>query len=76
MGSQLWGAIVEVDNRAGGTMAVPGRRVAVDAAVTLPGEHNVKLLAERKMDPALIQELRQREILLSRNSLRGEFDEA
>ena len=78
-----WGAIVEVDNRAGGTMRMPGPPWRFSGA-TLPqpgvpafqGEHNVELLAERNMDPALIQELRQRKILLSRNSLRGEFDEA
>jgi hypothetical protein len=38
------------------------------------GEHNVELLTERNVDPELIQELRQRRVLLSRRSLRGEFD--
>jgi CoA:oxalate CoA-transferase len=39
------------------------------------GEHNVELLTEHNVDPGLIEELRQRRVLLSRRSLRGEFDE-
>jgi hypothetical protein len=39
------------------------------------GEHNVELLAERNIDPALIQSLRERQILLSRRTARGAFDE-
>jgi hypothetical protein len=39
------------------------------------GEHNIELLMERNVDPAMIHELRQRKILLSRKSLRGDFDE-
>ncbi|WP_341315428.1 CoA transferase [Paraburkholderia sp. IMGN_8] len=78
-----WGAIVEVDNREGGTMRMPGAPWRFSGATLPPpgipafqGEHNVELLAERNMDPAVIQELRQRKILLSRKSLRGDFDEA
>lgn len=78
-----WGAIVEVDDRSGGTMRMPGAPWRFSAATLPPpgipafqGEHNVELLKERKLDPALIQELRERRILLSRSSLRGEFDEA
>lgn len=77
-----WGAIVEVDDRNGGTMRMPGAPWRFSTA-TLPkpgspafqGEHNVELLSERGIDPALIQELRQRRVLLSRRSLRGEFDQ-
>jgi CoA:oxalate CoA-transferase len=76
-----WGAIVEVDDRSGGTMRMPGAPWRFSGA-TLPkpgipafqGEHNVELLAERGVDPARIEALRQRRILLSRRSLRGEFD--
>ncbi|QBR01394.1 CaiB/BaiF CoA transferase family protein [Paraburkholderia pallida] len=76
-----WGAIVEVDDRNGGTMRMPGSPWRFSGA-TLPapgipafqGEHNIELLTERNVDPALIQELRERRILLSRNSLRGDFD--
>ncbi|WP_233889779.1 CaiB/BaiF CoA transferase family protein [Paraburkholderia flagellata] len=76
-----WGAIVEIDDRTGGTMRMPGPPWRFSGA-TLPapgipafqGEHNVELLTEREVDPALIQELRERRILLSRRSLRGEFD--
>ncbi|WP_028219594.1 CaiB/BaiF CoA transferase family protein [Paraburkholderia oxyphila] len=76
-----WGAIVEVDDRNGGTMRMPGSPWRFSGA-TLPapgipafqGEHNIELLTERNVDPALIQALRERRILLSRNSLRGDFD--
>ncbi|MFD1559418.1 CaiB/BaiF CoA transferase family protein [Paraburkholderia silviterrae] len=76
-----WGAIVEVDDRNGGTMRMPGSPWRFSGA-TLPapgipafqGEHNIELLTERNVDPALIQELRERRILLSRRSLRGDFD--
>ena len=76
-----WGAIVQVDDRSGGTMRMPGAPWRFSSATLPPpgipafqGEHNVELLAERNVDPALIEELRQRRVLLSRRSLRGEFD--
>jgi CoA:oxalate CoA-transferase len=70
-----------VDDRSGGTLRMPGSPWRFSGA-TLPkpgipafqGEHNVELLAERGVDPALIQKLRERQILLSRRSLRGDFD--
>jgi crotonobetainyl-CoA:carnitine CoA-transferase CaiB-like acyl-CoA transferase len=80
--AQDWGAIVEVDDRSGGTMRMPGAPWRFSSATLPPagvpafqGEHNIELLAERNVDPALIEELRQRRVLLSRRSLRGEFDE-
>ncbi len=81
--AQHWGAIVEVDDRTGGTMRMPGPPWRFSTA-TLPapgvpafqGEHNIELLSERNMEPAKIQSLRERRILLSRKSLRGDFDEA
>jgi crotonobetainyl-CoA:carnitine CoA-transferase CaiB-like acyl-CoA transferase len=80
--AEHWGAIVNVDDRSGGTMRMPGTPWRFSGA-DLPapgipafqGEHNIELLKERNVDPALIEQLRQRRILLSRRSLRGEFDE-
>jgi len=81
--AEHWGAIVDVDDRNGGTMRMPGAPWRFSSA-TLPapgipafqGEHNIELLTERKVSPDVIQSLRKRRILLSRRSLRGEFDEA
>jgi crotonobetainyl-CoA:carnitine CoA-transferase CaiB-like acyl-CoA transferase len=80
--AQDWGAIVQVDDRSGGTMRMPGVPWRFSGATLPPpgvpafqGEHNVEVLAERNVDPALIDELRHRRVLLSRRSLRGEFDE-
>ncbi|MGO4307554.1 CaiB/BaiF CoA transferase family protein [Cupriavidus sp. RAF12] len=81
--AEHWGAIVEIDDRIGGTMRMPGPPWRFSTA-TLPapgvpafqGEHNIELLTEREIDPDTIQSLRKRRILLSRKSLRGEFDEA
>jgi crotonobetainyl-CoA:carnitine CoA-transferase CaiB-like acyl-CoA transferase len=78
-----WGAVVHVDDRSGGTMRMPGVPWRFSGA-TLPspgipafqGEHNVEILTERNVDPELIQELRQRRVLLSRKTMRGDFDAA
>ncbi|MFM0162299.1 Crotonobetainyl-CoA:carnitine CoA-transferase CaiB [Burkholderia sp. GAS332] len=76
-----WGAIVEVDDRSGGTMRMPGPPWRFSTATLPPpgipafqGEHNVELLAERNIDPAFIQALRERRVLLSRRSIREDFD--
>jgi CoA:oxalate CoA-transferase len=76
-----WGAIVNIDDRSGGTMRMPGPPWRFSDATLPPpgipafqGEHNVELLTEHNVDPELIEELRQRRVLLSRRSLRGEFD--
>jgi crotonobetainyl-CoA:carnitine CoA-transferase CaiB-like acyl-CoA transferase len=78
-----WGAIVHVDDRSGGTLRMPGNPWRFSAATLPPlgvpafqGEHNVELLTERNIDPAYIQQLRERRVLLSRRSLRGDFDAA
>jgi CoA:oxalate CoA-transferase len=76
-----WGAVVEVDNRGGGTMRMPGVPWRFSES-TLPapgipafqGEHNVELLTERQVDPAVIEDLRQRRVLLSRRAARGAYD--
>jgi len=80
--AEHWGAVVEVDDREGGTMRLPGPPWRFSGATLPPpgvpafqGEHNVELLAERNIDPALIQSLRERQILLSRRTARGAFDE-
>lgn len=81
--AEHWGAVVEVDDRTGGTMRMPGPPWRFSTA-TLPapgipafqGEHNIELLSERNIDPATIQSLRERRVLVSRKSLRGDFDAA
>jgi crotonobetainyl-CoA:carnitine CoA-transferase CaiB-like acyl-CoA transferase len=77
-----WGAIVEVDDRAGGTLRMPGPPWRFSGATLPPpgapafqGEHNVELLAERNIDPSVILSLRKRGVLLSRRTPRGAFDE-
>lgn len=76
-----WGAVVEVDDRGGSTVRMPGPPWRFSES-TLPspgipafqGEHNVELLMERKVDAALIEDLRERRVLLSRRSPRGAYD--
>ena len=77
-----WGAIVNVDDRSGGTMRMPGPPWRFSHATLPPpgipafqGEHNVELLTEHNVDPATILSLRKRRVLLSRRTPRGEFDE-
>ncbi len=76
-----WGAVVEVDNRGGGTMRMPGAPWRFSESVLPPpgipafqGEHNAEILSERNVDPALIEDLRTRRVLLSRRSPRGAYD--
>ena len=76
-----WGAVVEVNDRGGGTVRMPGPPWRFSRS-TLPspglpayqGEHNVELLAERSVSQAVIEDLRQRRVLLSRRSPRGAYD--
>jgi CoA:oxalate CoA-transferase len=76
-----WGAVVEVDDRGGSTVRMPGPPWRFSESVLPPpgipafqGEHNAELLAERNVDPALIADLQQRRVLLSRRSPRGAYD--
>jgi len=76
-----WGAVVEVDNRGGGAMRMPGppwrfseSKLPPPGIPAFQGEHNVELLTERKVDPALIEDLRERRVLLSRRAARGAYD--
>jgi CoA:oxalate CoA-transferase len=76
-----WGAVVEVDDRGGSTVRMPGPPWRFSESTLPPpgipafqGEHNVELLMERNVDPAVIEDLRQRRVLLSRRSARGAYD--
>lgn len=79
--AQQWGAVVDVDDRNGGTVRMPGAPWRFSES-TLPapgipsfqGEDNAAILAERKVDPALIEDLRNRRVILSRRSPRGAYD--
>jgi crotonobetainyl-CoA:carnitine CoA-transferase CaiB-like acyl-CoA transferase len=79
--AKQWGAVVEVDDRNGGTVRMPGAPWRFSKATLPPpgipsfqGENNVEILAERKVDPAVIEDLRERRVLLSRRSPRGAYD--
>jgi len=76
-----WGAVVEVDDRGGGTVRMPGTpwrfsesQLPAPGIPAFQGEHNVELLEERGVDPAVIQDLQARRVLLSRRSARGAYD--
>jgi CoA:oxalate CoA-transferase len=76
-----WGAVVEVDDRGGGTLRMPGvpwrfseSTLPAPGVPAFQGEHNVELLTERQVDPAVIEDLRQRRVLLSRRAARGAYD--
>ena len=64
--SDYWGAVQHVPDRSGGEYRLPGRpwhfsneQLSPAGAPAFQGEHNVELLAERNVDPALIENLRQ-----------------
>jgi crotonobetainyl-CoA:carnitine CoA-transferase CaiB-like acyl-CoA transferase len=76
-----WNAIVEVDDRNGGTTPMPGAPwIFSDAELPAPGapafqgEHNAEICAEANVAPETIQSLKDRRILLSRRSITGAFD--
>jgi CoA:oxalate CoA-transferase len=76
-----WGAIVEVDDRAGGTARMPGppwrfseSQLPEPGIPAFQGEHNAELLAESGVDLAVIADLQERRVLLSRRSPRGAYD--
>jgi CoA:oxalate CoA-transferase len=76
-----WGAIVEVDDRAGGTARMPGPpwRFSVSelpepGIPAFQGEHNAEVLSESGVDAAVIADLQARRVLLSRRSPRGAYD--
>ncbi len=76
-----WGAVVEVDDRANGVVRMPGppwrfsrSTLPKPGAPAYQGEHNAELLAERNVAPDVIEDLRQRSVLLSRRTPRGAYD--
>lgn len=76
-----WGAVVEVDDRAGGTARMPGNPWRFSASELPPpgipsfqGEDNAAVLQQHGVDPDLIADLKQRKVLLSRRTPRGAYD--
>jgi crotonobetainyl-CoA:carnitine CoA-transferase CaiB-like acyl-CoA transferase len=76
-----WGAVVQIDDRSGGTTPMPGNPWLFSRSQLPPpgrpafqGEHNQEILAERGVPADRIETLRQRHILLSRRSPTGPFD--
>ena len=76
-----WNAIIEVDDRNGGTTPMPGNPWIFSGS-TLPapgvpafqGEHNHEILTETNVPEEVIKDLQQRRILLSRRSVTGAYD--
>ena len=76
-----WGAVVDVNDRRGGTVRMPGPPWRFSGS-TLPspglpayqGEHNAELLAERSVSQAVIEDLQRRHVLFSRQDPRGAYD--
>jgi CoA:oxalate CoA-transferase len=75
-----WGAVVQVDDRSGGTTPMPGNPWLFSRSTLPPpgspafqGEHNEEILKEYGVPADRIEALRQRSILLSRRSPTGPF---
>jgi CoA:oxalate CoA-transferase len=76
-----WNAVVEVDDRAGGTLRMPGNPWIFSRSELPPagvpayqGEHNEEILSERNVDAEAIADLKRRRVLLSRRSPVAPFD--
>ena len=76
-----WNAVVDVDDRAGGTVRMPGNPWIFSHATLPPpgypafqGEHNEEILAERQVAPSQISDLQRRKVLLHRKGPFGAFD--
>jgi CoA:oxalate CoA-transferase len=76
-----WGAVVQVDDRSGGTTPMPGNPWLFSRSALPPpgspafqGEHNEEILREYQVPAERIEALRRRGILLSRRSPTGPFD--
>ena len=68
-----WNAVVDVDDRAGGTVRMPGNpwifsqsRLPAPGAPAFQGEHNVEILKELQIPEEQIGFMQQRNIILSR----------
>ncbi|MDM0042764.1 CaiB/BaiF CoA-transferase family protein [Variovorax sp. J22G21] len=76
-----WGAVVDVDDRNGGTVRMPGPPWKFGRS-TLPaagipyfqGESNAEVLAEQGLSPAAINDLHQRGVIRHRRTATGSFD--
>jgi CoA:oxalate CoA-transferase len=76
-----WNAVVEVDDRAGGTVRMPGNpwifsrsKLPAPGSPAFQGEHNEEILAERNIAPDKIADLQKRKVLVSRRGPFGSFD--
>lgn len=76
-----WGAVVAVDDRSGGTVAMPGNPWIFSKSVlpqpgvpSFQGEHNDEILRLIDVAAADIDSLRERKITLSRRNPVGAFD--
>jgi crotonobetainyl-CoA:carnitine CoA-transferase CaiB-like acyl-CoA transferase len=76
-----WNAVVEIDDRAGATVRMPGNPWIFSRSALPPpgspafqGEHNEEILAERNIAPDKIADLQKRKVLLSRRGPFGSFD--
>jgi crotonobetainyl-CoA:carnitine CoA-transferase CaiB-like acyl-CoA transferase len=76
-----WGAVVDVNDRGGGTVRMPGPPWRFSRSILPPpgipsyqGEQNAELLAERNVSLAVIEDLQKRRVLLSRKNFRGGYD--
>jgi CoA:oxalate CoA-transferase len=76
-----WNAVVEVDDRAGGVVRMPGNpwifsrsKLPSPGVPAFQGEHNEEILAERQIAPDKIADMRKRRVLLSRRGPFGAFD--
>jgi len=76
-----WGAVVDINDRGGGTVRMPGppwrfsrSNLPPPGIPSYQGEQNVELLAERNVSLALIEDLQKRRVLLSRKNFRGGYD--
>jgi crotonobetainyl-CoA:carnitine CoA-transferase CaiB-like acyl-CoA transferase len=68
-----WNAVVEVDDRAGGTVRMPGNpwifsrsQLPVPGAPAFQGEHNTEILKELRVPEEEISAMQERNIILSR----------
>jgi CoA:oxalate CoA-transferase len=68
-----WNAVVDVDDRAGGTVRMPGNpwifsqsQLPAPGAAAFQGEHNVEILKELQIPEEEIGSMQQRNIILSR----------
>lgn len=76
-----WNAVVEVDDRAGGVVRMPGNpwifsrsKLPSPGIPAFQGEHNEEILAERHIAPDKVADMQKRRVLLSRRGPFGAFD--